>query len=56
MNDGYSRAWWISMAIVTVAAMAAIVCQPAHAGEWTGKDKAQHAQASTSKTNGLTCP
>ena len=45
MNNGYTRAWWISMAIVTVAALVAIVCQPAHADEWTGKDKAQHARA-----------
>jgi len=33
------------MALATVAASVAIYCQPAQADEWTGKDKAGHAQA-----------
>ena len=33
------------MSIATVAAVVAIVCQPAQADDWTGKDKAGHAQA-----------
>lgn len=41
----YSRKWWACMAAVSVAAVVAIVNQPAHADEWTGKDKGQHAQA-----------
>jgi uncharacterized protein YfiM (DUF2279 family) len=44
MNKDYSRGWWACMALVAASALAVIVCQPAHADEWTGKDKAQHAQ------------
>ena len=41
----YTPAWWAAMALATVAASVAIYCQPAQADEWTGKDKAGHAQA-----------
>lgn len=41
----YSPAWKAAMAVCCVAAVVAIVCQPAAAGDWTGKDKAGHAQA-----------
>ena len=41
----YTPAWKAAMALCCVAAVVAIVCQPAAADEWTGKDKAQHAQA-----------
>ena len=41
----YTPAWKAAMALCCVAAFVAIVCQPAAADEWTGKDKAQHAQA-----------
>ena len=45
MSKTYSRTWWAAMACVSVAAAVAIVCQPAQADEWTGADKAKHAQA-----------
>ncbi len=45
MSRPYTPAWWAAMALATVAASVAIYCQPAQADEWTGKDKAQHAQA-----------
>ena len=45
MSRPYTPTWWASMACVTVAAVVAIYCQPAQADEWTGKDKAGHAQA-----------
>lgn len=45
MGRPYTRTWWAAMSIATVAAVVAIVCQPAQADDWTGKDKAQHAQA-----------
>ena len=41
----YTPAWKAAMALCCVAAVVAIVMQPAHADDWTGKDKAQHAQA-----------
>lgn len=41
----YSPAWKAAMALCCDAALVAIVMQPAQADEWTGKDKAQHAQA-----------
>ena len=41
----YSPAWKAAMTVCCVAAVVAIVCQPAQADDWTGKDKAQHAQA-----------
>lgn len=41
----YSRKWWACMAAVSVAGVWAMVNQPAQADEWTGKDKAGHAQA-----------
>lgn len=44
MSRPYTPAWWTAMACVTVAASVAIVCQPAQADDWAGKDKAQHAQ------------
>ena len=45
MSRPYTRTWWAAMSCATVAAVVAIVCQPAQADEWTGKDKAGHAQA-----------
>lgn len=45
MTRPYSPAWKAAMAVCCVAAVVAIVCQPANADEWTGKDKAGHAQA-----------
>lgn len=45
MTRPYSPAWKAAMALCCVAAVVAIVMQPAHADDWTGKDKAQHAQA-----------
>lgn len=45
MSKRYSPAWWASMFVCCIAAAVAIVCQPANADEWTGKDKAGHAQA-----------
>lgn len=45
MSRRYSPAWKAAMALCCVAAVVAIVCQPANADEWTGKDKVQHAQA-----------
>ena len=41
----YTPAWKAAMALCCVAPVVAIDCQPAAADEWTGKDKAQHAQA-----------
>lgn len=46
MNKPYSFAWWAAMTVVSVASFAAIVVsEPAHADQWTGADKAKHAQA-----------
>lgn len=45
MTRPYTRTWWACMACITVAASVVIYCQPAQADEWTGKDKAGHAQA-----------
>ena len=45
MTRTYTPAWKAAMALCCVAAVVAIVCQPAAADEWTGKDKAGHAQA-----------
>ncbi|HET8695778.1 MAG TPA: hypothetical protein VFM33_13985 [Aquabacterium sp.] len=45
MSRRYTTAWWCSMAVCCVAAAVAICMQPAQADEWTGKDKAAHAQA-----------
>lgn len=41
----YPLSWWFAMACVSVAGAVAVVCQPAQADDWTGKDKAGHAQA-----------
>lgn len=45
MSMTYSPAWKAAMAVCCVAAAFAIMNQPANADEWTGKDKAGHAQA-----------
>lgn len=45
MTRPYTPAWKAAMALCCVAAVMAIVMQPAQADEWTSKDKAGHAQA-----------
>ena len=42
----YTPAWKAAMALCCVAAVVAIVCQPAAADEWTGKERpSTHRQA-----------
>lgn len=45
MTRPYTPAWKAAIALCCVGTAVAIYCQPAAADEWTGKDKAQHAQA-----------